>query len=102
MRVFILILLFGCSQQRLAKKELIKKGYSNITFFDYKECMCSNGDIYYTGFKSDSVSGVIWRKYKFKRIYGISIDRQTLKHLCSPPAEASTSVMCPAVTQMQC
>ncbi len=49
MRFLILILLFGCGQQRLAKKELIKKGYSNITFYEYKECMCSNGDIYYTG-----------------------------------------------------
>jgi len=75
MRFLILILLFGCGQQRLAKKELIKKGYSNITFFDYKECMCSNGDIYYTGFKSYTITGVIWRTHKFKRNYGISIDR---------------------------
>ena len=73
MRFLILILLFGCSQQRLAKKELIKKGYSNITFYEHKECMCSNGDIYYTGFKSDTIKGVIWRISKRK--YRISIDR---------------------------
>lgn len=75
MRFLILILLFGCSQQRFAKKHLIKKGYSNIVFFNYTECMCSNGDIYYTGFRSDSITGVIWRKHKYKRKYGISVDR---------------------------
>lgn len=75
MRFLILILLFGCSQQRLAQKHLTKKGHTKITFFKYKECMCSNGSIYYTGFKTDSLTGVIWRTHKFKRTYGISIDR---------------------------
>ena len=74
MRFLILIVLFGCGQQRLAKKELIKKGYKNVTFFDYKQCICSNGEVYYIGFKTDSISGVIWRTNKFKRKYGISVD----------------------------
>ena len=74
MRFLILILLFGCSQQRLAKNHLTKNGYSNVRFFDYKKCVCSNGDVYYTGFKTDSLTGLIWRKHKYKRRYGISID----------------------------
>lgn len=76
--ITISIILISCSQQRLAKRDLIKKNYKEIEFFKYKECICSNGDIYYTGFMAvkDSVSvrGVIWRKHKYKRIFGISFD----------------------------
>lgn len=84
MNKFILILLsllmIGCaSQQKLAKRHLKKQGYKYIDFYPYKECICSNGDIYYIGFTavkdSDTVvEGVIWRKHKYLRKYGISLD----------------------------
>lgn len=77
--LILTIVLFSCiNQQKLAKKHLVKKDYKFIEFFDYKECICSNGDIYYIGFMavkdSEAVEGVIWRKHKYLRKYGISLD----------------------------
>lgn len=81
-RLLIVVSLFiiSCSsQENLAKRELKKKGFNNITFHKYNECICSNGDIYYIGFNANKdsleIRGVIWRKHEYKRIYGISLDK---------------------------
>ena len=49
-------------------KQLINNGYSDIKTYNYEDCVCSNGDIYYTGFyglKNNKIdSGYIYKNNK--------------------------------------
>jgi hypothetical protein len=49
--IVIIFILSSCvSNEKLAMKQLVKTGYNKIVLCVYNDCVCSNGDIYYTGF----------------------------------------------------
>lgn len=67
--VVIILILSSCiNNEKLAMKQLINNKYSEIKIFIYNDCVCSNGDIYYTGFcglKNNKIdSGYIYKNNK--------------------------------------
>ena len=48
--VIILILTSCANNEKLVMKQLVNSGYNNIKIYTYNDCVCSNGDVYYTGF----------------------------------------------------
>lgn len=67
--ILVILILSSCvNNEKLAMKQLINKGYTNIKTHAYNDCICSNGDIYYSGFcgllNNKTDSGYIYKNNK--------------------------------------
>lgn len=75
--ITVVAFLCGCTDPQGAKEALQAQGFSNIEITGYKMFMCSENDVYSTGFVAENVNG---QKVKGSVCAGLFFKGSTIRY----------------------